>query len=124
MRKFETLVPPPELCKQIPEGQFKDSALVWHMLECTGTQYLLVREQIEWGINPAEMVPAPTLEEILVAIASSFDARITCEHHFGLWKVDYSYYPQAEFAVDEDNPVIAALRVWLELERKKHEQHG
>ena len=29
MSNLESIVPPLELCKQIPEGEFEDSALVW-----------------------------------------------------------------------------------------------
>ena len=29
MSKLESIVPPLELCKQIPAGEFEDSALVW-----------------------------------------------------------------------------------------------
>lgn len=29
MSKLESIVPPVELCKQIPGGEFEDSALVW-----------------------------------------------------------------------------------------------
>ena len=29
MSDLKQLVPPPELCKKIPDGEFADSALVW-----------------------------------------------------------------------------------------------
>ena len=29
MSTLERIVPPLELCKQIPEGEFEDAALVW-----------------------------------------------------------------------------------------------
>lgn len=122
MNNLESIVPPLELCKFIPEGKFAESALVFNYHECGGGHYTLIERRYAPPDKP--LIPAPTLQEILAAIGSSFDARITCEYHFGLWEVAYSYYPQEAFAVDEDNPVIAALRVWLELERKKNEQQG
>jgi len=120
MKTLDSLAPPPELCKLIPEGKFVESALVFNYHECGGGHYTLIERRYAPPGKP--LIPAPTLQEILVAIASSFDARITCEHHFGLWSIDYSYYPMEAFAATEDNPEIAALRVWLELERKKREQ--
>lgn len=30
MSRLENLIPPLELCKQIPAGEFDDSALVWY----------------------------------------------------------------------------------------------
>lgn len=85
MSNLKSIVPPLELCKQIPEGEFEDSALVWVYDDVVG---FLCRtsgcEQIhkkEWQLvhnHPRkiairrkcgkEIYPAPTLEEILEAI--------------------------------------------------------
>lgn len=58
--KIEDLVPPLEICKQIPEGKFADSALVW----------LGERVYIRSG-EDAVTFPAPTLEEILMALGAT-----------------------------------------------------
>ena len=85
MSKLENIVPPLELCKQIPAGEFEDAALVWVYDDVVG---FLCRtsgcEQIhkkEWQLehnhprkiairrkSGHEIYPAPTLEEILESI--------------------------------------------------------
>ena len=85
MSKLESIVPPLELCKRIPAGEFEDSALVWVYDDVVG---FLCRtsgcEQIhkkEWQLehnhprkiairrkSGHEIYPAPTLEEILKSI--------------------------------------------------------
>ena len=85
MSTLERIVPPLELCKQIPEGEFEDAALVWVYDDVVG---FLCRtsgcEQIhkkEWQLehnhprkiairrkSGHEIYPAPTLEEILESI--------------------------------------------------------
>lgn len=65
MSKLEMLVPPPELCKQIPEGQFKDSALVWTQgVDGMFIDFRDARPEDEEG-----NFPAPTLEEIMDELA-------------------------------------------------------
>ena len=85
MSTLERIVPPLELCKQIPAGEFEDAALVWVYDDVVG---FLCRtsgcEQIhkkEWQLehnhprkiairrkSGHEIYPAPTLAEILEAI--------------------------------------------------------
>ena len=85
MSNLESIVAPLELCRQIPEGEFEDSALVWVYDDVVG---FLCRisgcEQIhkkEWQLEhnhphkiairrklAKEIYPAPTLEEVLDAI--------------------------------------------------------
>ena len=85
MSTLERIVPPLELCKQIPVGEFEDSALVWVYDDVVG---FLCRtsgcEQIhkkEWQLehnhprkiairrkSGHEIYPAPTLAEILESI--------------------------------------------------------
>ena len=70
MSNLESIVPPVELCKQIPEGEFEDSALVWEKsekyfqaTEIINYEYKVVaRDESKGGF------PAPTLEEVLEAI--------------------------------------------------------
>ena len=85
MSTLERIVPPLELCKQIPAGEFEDAALVWVYDDVVG---FLCRtsgcEQIhkkEWQLehnhprkiairrkSGHEIYPAPTLAEILESI--------------------------------------------------------
>ena len=83
---LEDLVPPLELCKQIPAGKFQDSALVWmNTLEWVEGKYKWI--QIVEPRRYAELIeaPAPTLAEILDKTAK------------------YT-----------ENPATAALKLWLE----------
>lgn len=90
MSNLKSIVPPLELCKQIPAGEFEDSALVWVYDDVVG---FLCRtsgcEQIhkkEWQLehnhprkiairrkSGHEIYPAPTLEEILEAILEAIE---------------------------------------------------
>lgn len=70
MSNLESIVPPLELCKQIPEGEFEDSALVWEKSE----KYFQATEIIDYEYKVVARdeskggFPAPTLEEVLEAI--------------------------------------------------------
>ena len=61
------LVPPMEMCADIPDGSFDDSALVW-VVKSRGECEIWHRDRS--GTLPKSWfrVPAPTLEEIMVAV--------------------------------------------------------
>ena len=62
MSNLKSIVPTPWLCVQIPDGEFKDSALVW--CRARGEDVVCPRDQ--WvGVDGTTPIPAPTLEEIL-----------------------------------------------------------
>lgn len=68
MSNLKSLVPPPDLCKQIPAGEFADSALVWCRVRgedavCPRTQWV--------GVDGMGPVPAPTPEEIIIEIGKT-----------------------------------------------------
>lgn len=67
MSNLENLVPPVELCEKIPAGEFLDSALVWVEDE-DGIELVMPREVAQYEHD--EMIPAPTLEEILESIGA------------------------------------------------------
>ena len=75
-KTLESLVPPLDLCKKIPEGAFADSALVWFGHRHTDkTMAVVPRNELgvgcqfflQKGVRVA--YPAPTLEEIMAALA-------------------------------------------------------
>ena len=71
MSNLESIVPPPELCKQIPAGEFEDSALVWMYrpsLEGISDPPFMADMRVKAEYLKREMYPAPTLDEILEAI--------------------------------------------------------
>lgn len=69
MSNLERIVPPLELCKKIPEGEFRDSALVWKE-RIGNSRYARVKirepEDISYKVESVEVnyFPAPTLEEM------------------------------------------------------------
>ena len=85
MSNLKNLVPPLELCKQIPAGEFEDAALVWvdddvvgFLCRTSGCEQIHKKEwQLEHN-HPRkiairrkcghEIYPAPTLEEVLEEI--------------------------------------------------------
>lgn len=130
MSKLESIVPPLELCKLIPEGEFEDSALVWVYDDVVG---FLCRtsgcEQIhkkEWRLehnHPRkiairrkcghEIYPAPTLEEIrrklrnLSIVPGGDVIHVSC-------KIDPENWGSA-IAVNENDVTAAALRLWFKV---------
>lgn len=66
MSNLESIVPPVELCKQIPEGEFEDSALVW-VDGNTQNPFEVFVEPRRYAIDGTHC-PAPTLAEILESI--------------------------------------------------------
>ena len=67
MSNLKSIVPPLELCKQIPAGEFEDTALVFRPYRMKGDEEVCQREEFD-GFDEYRIVPAPTLEEILEAI--------------------------------------------------------
>ena len=113
MSKLETLVPPPELCRRIPVGKFADSALVWTQgVDGMFIDFRNARPEDEEG-----NLPAPTLEEILEELrrAEFTTALFTCGD---TWMLKTLKHNKTVFERD-DNPAVAALRLWLEAERTK-----
>ena len=85
MSTLERIVPPLELCKQIPAGEFEDTALVWVYDDVVGflcrTSGCEKIHKKEWQLEHnhprkiairrkcgKEIYPAPTLVEILESI--------------------------------------------------------
>lgn len=100
---LENLVPPLELCKQIPEGKFADSAMVWvKVLEYINGSQKVIDRVIDRRIAfPCRRIPAPTLEEILNEFRNN-DVMII------LWGlID-------RISENDSNLATAALKLWLQ----------
>lgn len=102
MSKLESIVPPLELCKQIPAGEFEDTALVFRPYVARVDNKVCPRAQCEVVVGDRP-VPAPTLEEILDALADLGADFCQCEFQIG----NKSYcYPTG---------VEEALRLWFKV---------
>lgn len=102
MSSLESIVPPLELCKRIPIGEFDDSALVFRQYVARGEDKVCPRAQYE-GVVGDRPVPAPTLDEILKALGDLGAVFCECWIRVGSLLLEY--------------PVGAekALRLWFKV---------
>ena len=124
MSRLKDNVPELDLCKQIPEGEFRNSVLVW------GYYYAGWHDNREWSVfertgeeNVDLYYPAPTLAEIMAELPKydENEKTLACipdfpnesgEAVFGAaWTVGYT----KNRSVTDKNPATAALKLWLEL---------
>ena len=115
MSNLESLVPPLELCKQIPTGKFEDSALVWRWNGKSGAIFARAG-------YPNETYPAPTLAEILIAepkIAGIFRYDPDKKLQKVIWVAEYLSEKCGPVWIHDETPATAALKLWLELEGGK-----
>lgn len=142
MSKLEELVPPLELCKMIPEGEFEDSAFIWDQTTSVGfwdgedkdgnhiggfgkiphKKYRLrqnysdrCRKHLKDQDIELDIFPAPTYEEILKVLNEQFDPKIYLQIVFD-WVIDIvcknTKTPQH----------ILALMIWLKLKGIEYEK--
>ncbi len=107
------LVPPIELCKLIPEGEFSGSVLCWIDFRGVYPEYsygdpVVVVRETSWAATAKKGVyPAPTLQEILKEL-----------DEFEVWgnNISDEHTVVSEFVQYEDeNTATAALKLWLKL---------
>lgn len=119
---LEILVPSLKLCQQIPKGAFEDSALVWWGA-CVYPR--IYPDGVRYGHpwHKRGITPAPTLQEILLAIDESDGYCPSCRYQANTWQLDYEDDPISDESmlpvlVDESdryNPATAAIKLWFEL---------
>lgn len=114
--RLEELVPPLELCKLIPDGEFPSSAFV-RCISGDGMVVLCERKnaiQLEgW-----KTIPAPTLEEILQKI-NSFpyipSVRISPQEWFVYADNICSEGGNPIYGVDRKKVSVAAFKAWFQM---------
>lgn len=116
--KLEEQVASLELCEQLPEDAFADSAFVWYYPYNEGSHWDLIPRS-EAGKEP--MYAAPTLQEILREMAANhpnYIREITVEVdapiEFTVVAHTSDYYDDNEYQYDA-NAATAALKLWLDL---------
>ena len=116
------IVPPLELCKLIPDGEFSDTALVFACQpdDDDGEEInVFTRDMIEHletrlGGTPYTLYPAPTLQEILASMP-----HCSCRHdHLG-WTTS-SFYVEGNKPEFGSNPT-AVMKLFLKLKGIYHE---
>lgn len=117
MSNFESIVPPLEMCKHIPE--FEESVLVWRerIGNISRDERVKIREpeDISYKVESAVVnyFPAPTLEEIrrkllnLSIVPGDDVIHVEC-------KIDPENWVST-IAVDENDVTAAALRLWFQV---------
>lgn len=131
MTNLESIVPPLELCKQIPKGAFADSALEWVTCGDTEPKYKAVDKR-HFPYIPEEgalVYPAPTLAEILEALENH--GRVYTQRDDDGWTVmleiagdEEGYGYDAKIERDTAKPETAALRLWLQINKRSEGSTG
>lgn len=119
--KLEELVPPLELCKLIPKGEFEDSALMWFSNYHFGGWHIERHGLAIAYTDNGELYPAPTLQEIIKELKRDY-----CKVGVSI-RYDWCCYIVDEFGNDmteSDNSeaVVSALKLWLKLKGIEYEK--
>lgn len=120
MSNLEKIVPPLDLCEQIPAGEFENSALVWvksdpaGCVHSTGKWHVCLREGAElYAYN--KWMPAPTVEEIWEQLPVMYhDGFLIMEKGQGNFSgktfCHFQKFPNCEVRKSASE---AALRLWF-----------
>lgn len=104
MSTIESIVPPLELCKKIPDGEFNDTALVW-VVKCDHEE-CAPRTMFNAIPNSWKVYPAPTAGEIMAKL----DTPSLWHRGTGRW---YCMCKEHVMVEAGENTSDAALRLWL-----------
>ena len=127
--KLEELVPPFDLCKKIPAGEFKDSAFVYVLYKFAGdAPKMLPREHevVKIFTDDFFIYPAPTLQEIMEVLPdnNSWTAWF-CQYCSGEWSIGNCERDlHVKNGTEDSNPATAALKGWLKLKGKLKNEYG
>ena len=111
MSNLKNIVPPVELCKQIPAGEFGDTAMAWRRVR--GEDVVCAREH--WvGVFGMSPVPAPTLEEIITSLLTrGWLVKIDCRIQLDTL---IEFYSEKQSKTEFGNTASeTALRLWLKV---------
>lgn len=114
MTTLEQLVPPFELCQQIPKDAFNDTALVWCF---NGLHYWVIprRDYVRWPTWIS--TPAPTAQELLDAMHSSCPA--VKRGYFSRYSCTVVANANGtEFLRAGENLPEVLLKLWLDVRRE------
>lgn len=95
MSILESIVPPLDLCKMIPAGEFEDSVLMWRerIGNISRDERVKIREpeDISYKVESATVnyFPAPTLEEILIELSELGAVFCKCWIRIGIESYEY-----------------------------------
>lgn len=112
--QLKELVPPLELCKKIPAGEFEDSCYVM-----IGSDSIVQRVDIRTvsGSRQSGIYPAPTLQEILEELHKQQEDVFLkwSETAYNEWLVNAYTHNKEDYQAHDKSPATAALQVWLKM---------
>lgn len=126
MSNLKNLVPPLDLCKLIPAGEFEDTAIMWKFdnihapfIELKPPHYNA--HQDYWlGKNHVQKYPAPTLHEIMAELSlcdvhcdTGWFCMVGSPDHWSIGNCECDLYVRN--GTENNSPEAAALKVWLKL---------
>ena len=121
-RRLKDLVPPLDLCKQIPEGAFADSTLVWFGHPHTDkTMQVVPRNELGavckrfLRMNIRVAYSAPTLGEILEDLAGKGILPECYKMQTGPGSKWYAHCEtmNVKDTITDQRPEVAVLTIWL-----------
>lgn len=123
MSNLAELVPPLDLCKLIPEGEFADTAFV----RIGNTKIIALRRSAKWSFPNQPHIPAPTLKEIMSELSLCDERGDTgwfCmagdPDHWSIGNCECDLY--VKNGTENKSPEAAALKLWLNLKGIEYEQ--
>ena len=131
MSTLERIVPPLDLCKKIPEGEFEDSALVWDIHGKFDKWHVekRVKRSVRFGdygrmSSPHADIPAPTLEETMTSLLNYAGWLLKIDSRFGLetFVELYSRTSNKYYAEYDPSACAAALRLWFKVKGIEEEK--
>lgn len=111
---LEKLVADRELCEKIPAGEFGDTCFFWFNF---GDGYTVCKNGKSGFADLQNAYPAPTLEEIIKNLSEGLNL-VDCIKNFRGWEIDCMIGIDNPNAFDEKSGATAALKLWLELNKK------
>ena len=114
--KIDELVPPLELCKKIPAGEFEDSAFVFVPLS-NGKEWQIKKRMMHMEAYHSKIYPAPTLQEILEELHKHQEDVFLkwSETAYHEWLVNAYTHNKEDYQSHHKNIVVAAIKTWLEM---------
>ena len=135
-KKLADWAPPLNLCKQIPDDEFIDSALVWERHFGVYKENAPIVNTRKSALIQNILAPAPLLDEILEELAAgdeifeSFDPKILWNGYQGGWIITIRGQGALKEGIldrdilretDRSRPTHAALKLWFKLKGIKYE---
>ena len=115
MSNLTDLVPPLELCKLIPAGEFEDSVCIYVFDPYCEEWDFTLREDKD---SSAEAIPAPTLQEIMAEIPFAQGSILAN----GSFIIHPRFGKERNVRCHDDNAATAAMKLWLKLKGIDYEQ--